>query len=227
MKTELCEVWIFPGIKGERGKDEEELRQGLCGQEERENLTEAGRDQKTSPGPRFVLKHFPSLCVFFFYYLAGSVTQPPSCFANKECFMCCWADRVMAGVMAVAYLKHLHKPGTYWANEGGTRPSSRPTSRLSSDMAAPAPHSQGLLADTPTPGSVTHPLPLALGSCLSQAKKPEMLTACRGQMRGCDLSGHHHEKQPTNERTYSSLHLSPRRLAFLQSFHSHCVFQLR
>ena len=56
------------------GKDEEELRQDLSGQEERENLTEAGRGQKTSAGPRFVLKHFPSLCVFFFYYLARSVS---------------------------------------------------------------------------------------------------------------------------------------------------------
>lgn len=197
-----------------RGKDEEELRQDLCGQEERENLTEAGRDQKASPGPHFVLKHFPSLCVFFPYYLAGSITQPPSCFANKECFMCRWAERVMA----VTYLKRLHKPGTDWVNEEGKRPSSRPTSRLSSDMAAPAPHSRRLLDDTPTPGSVTHPLPRALGSSLSEAKKPEMLTERRGQMRGCDLLGHHHEEQPTNKRTHSSLHFRPRRLAFLQSF---------
>ena len=205
------------------GKDKEELRQDLSGQEERENLTEAGRGQKTSAGPRFVLKHFPSLCVFFFYYLARSVTQPPSCFANKECFMCCWAERVMT----VAYLKHLHRPGTDWVNEGGKWPSSRPTSTLSSDMAASAPRSQGPLDDTPTPGSVTHPLPLALGSSLSQAKKPEMLTERRGQMRGCDLLGHDHKEQPTDRRTYSSLHFSPRRPAFLHSFHSRCVFELR
>lgn len=66
------------------GKDEEKLRQAPCGQEEREYLTEAGRDQKMSARPCFMLRHLSSLYVFFFHPLAGSVTQPLSFFLRQQ-----------------------------------------------------------------------------------------------------------------------------------------------